>query len=56
MEGSPQSVIDYYNALVAGNQQNEIKQTNLLVAVKTVSGNGDATILNIRSLIIKIFL
>ena len=51
MEGSPQSVIDYYNALVAGNQQNEIKQTNLDCGkVKTVSGNGDATILNIRLL------
>lgn len=44
MEGAPEAVMDYYNALLADHQGQELKQSMLTDGqVKTVSGTGEAT-------------
>lgn len=45
MEGDPEAVMDYYNALLADHQTQQLNQSKLENgAVKTVSGTGEATI------------
>ena len=43
--GKPQEIMDYYNAMLGGNEGNDIRQEQLADGgVKTISGNGLATI------------
>ncbi len=49
MQGKPEAVMDYYNALLADNQKIEIKQEKTEDGrVKTVSGTGEARVSNIN--------
>lgn len=44
MEGPPEAVMDYYNALLANHQNQAVKQTSLDNGkVQTISGTGEAT-------------
>jgi len=48
MEGTPESVMDFYNALLAERENNTVRQTvSESGKVQTVSGTGEATIQNI---------
>ena len=48
MEGAPESVMDFYNALLAERENNTVRQTiSESGKVQTVSGTGEATIQNI---------
>lgn len=45
MEGPPEAVMDYYNAMLAGREKSEVRQEKLSSgAVQTVSGTGEALI------------
>ncbi len=45
MQGTPEAVMDYYNALLAEHQEQQLSQTQLPEGkLKTVSGTGEATI------------
>lgn len=45
MEGPPEAVMDYYNAMLADRENNEVRQETLdSGAVQTVSGSGEALI------------
>lgn len=45
IEGKPEEVMDYYNALLAGHQNQEVKQEVTVSGVKqTISGTGEATV------------
>lgn len=49
MEGAPEAVMDYYNAMLSEHQGQDISQhITLSGQVKTVSGTGDASIENIE--------
>lgn len=51
MEGEPEAVMDYYNAMLADHQNQEVKQVVLDDGkVQTVSGTGGATVTNIALL------
>ncbi|MDP4837380.1 MAG: ABC transporter ATP-binding protein [Burkholderiales bacterium] len=51
MEGEPEVVMDYYNAILADHQNQEVKQVVLDDGkVQTVSGTGEATVTNIALL------
>ncbi len=51
MEGDPESVMDYYNALLADKQNQKIEQVELADgSIQTVSGSGEATVKDIRIL------
>ncbi|OWS75709.1 sugar ABC transporter ATP-binding protein [Pantoea sp. VS1] len=51
MEGDPESVMDYYNALLADKQNQKIEQVELANgSIQTVSGSGEATVKDIRIL------
>lgn len=48
MEGDPESVMDFYNALLAERENNTVRQTvSESGKVQTVSGTGEATIQNV---------
>lgn len=48
MEGPPEAVMDYYNAMLADHQERQISQTKPSEGVsRTASGTGEATIQNI---------
>jgi lipopolysaccharide transport system ATP-binding protein len=48
MEGVPEAVMDYYNAMLADHQNQEVKQVVLDDGkVQTISGTGDATVTRI---------
>ena len=48
MEGAPEAVMDYYNAMLADHQNQEVKQIELDDGkVQTISGTGDATVTRI---------
>lgn len=48
IEGEPEAVMDYYNALLADHQNQEVTQTVLDDGkVQTISGTGEATVTNI---------
>lgn len=48
VEGEPEAVMDYYNALLADHQNQEVTQTVLDDGkVQTISGTGEATVTNI---------
>jgi lipopolysaccharide transport system ATP-binding protein len=45
MEGNPESVMDYYNAMLADHQEQKVKQNTMEDGkVQTISGTGEATI------------
>jgi len=47
-EGEPEAVMDYYNAMLAGHQNQEIKQKVLEDGkIQTISGTGEATVIDI---------
>lgn len=51
MEGDPESVMDYYNALLADKQNQKIEQVELSDgSIQTISGSGEATVKDIRIL------
>lgn len=51
MEGEPEAVMDYYNAMLADNQAQTVKQDVLENGkVQTISGTGEATVTNIALL------
>lgn len=51
MEGDPESVMDYYNALLADKQNQKIEQVELADgSIQTISGSGEATVKDIRIL------
>ncbi|PIF21346.1 ABC transporter ATP-binding protein [Candidatus Pantoea floridensis] len=51
MEGDPESVMDYYNALLADKQNQKIEQVELSDgSIQTISGNGEAVVEDIRIL------
>jgi len=51
MEGVPEAVMDYYNAMLADHQNQEVKQEVLEDGkVQTISGTGDATVVGIALL------
>lgn len=43
-EGSPQEVMDFYNAFIAQKEENTIEQTHQDGKVKTISGTGEAKV------------
>ena len=48
MQGEPEAVMDYYNAMLADRQNQEVKQVVLEDGkVQTISGTGDATVTSI---------
>jgi lipopolysaccharide transport system ATP-binding protein len=48
MEGAPEAVMDYYNAMLADHQNQEVKQeVRADGKVQTISGTGDATVTSI---------
>lgn len=48
MQGEPEAVMDYYNAMLAGHQNQTIKQeVRVGGKVQTISGTGEATVTNI---------
>lgn len=48
MEGKPEAVMDYYNAMLAEHQNQQVEQTVLETGqVRTVSGTGEATIVDV---------
>lgn len=51
MEGDPESVMDYYNALLADKQNQKIEQVELADgSIQTISGSGEAVVKDIRIL------
>jgi lipopolysaccharide transport system ATP-binding protein len=51
MEGEPEAVMDYYNALLAGHQDQNIKQQlHESGKLQTISGTGEASVVDIRLL------
>ena len=51
MEGAPEAVMDFYNAMLADHQNQEVKQEVLEDGkVQTISGTGDATVVDIALL------
>jgi lipopolysaccharide transport system ATP-binding protein len=49
MEGNPESVMDYYNAMLADHQEHKIKQNTMEDGkVQTISGTGEATISEVK--------
>jgi lipopolysaccharide transport system ATP-binding protein len=51
MEGEPEAVMDYYNAMLADHQNQEVKQELREDGkVQTISGTGDATVVGIALL------
>lgn len=49
--GDPQEVMDYYNALMGGNEKKPVKQKKTATGhVQTISGNGAAKILTVKFL------
>ncbi len=51
MEGSPEAVMDYYNAMIADKENSTARQfENENGKIITISGNGDATITNVQLL------
>lgn len=51
MEGDPESVMDYYNALLADKQNQKIEQVELADgSIQTISGSGEANVKDIRIL------
>jgi lipopolysaccharide transport system ATP-binding protein len=51
MEGEPEAVMDYYNAMLADNQNQMVKQEAMLDGkIQTISGTGEATVKNIALL------
>ncbi len=49
MEGEPEAVLDYYNALLSDNSQEVTASQNISNGiVQTISGNGDATFLHVN--------
>jgi lipopolysaccharide transport system ATP-binding protein len=51
MEGEPEAVMDYYNAMLADNQNQTIKQeTTAAGKIQTISGTGEATVTDIALL------
>ena len=54
MQGAPEAVMDYYNAMLADNQNQKVTQNVLTNGqTQTVSGTGEATVTNIRILSIQ---
>lgn len=48
MEGNPESVMDYYNAMLANHQDQKIQQNKLVDGkVQTISGTGEAAITDV---------
>jgi lipopolysaccharide transport system ATP-binding protein len=48
MEGEPEAVMDYYNAMLADNQEQTVKQgVTAEGKIQTISGTGAATIVNV---------
>lgn len=50
MEGEPEAVMDYYNALLADKQNQSIKQVEHNGKTQTVSGTGEVTIAEVNLL------
>lgn len=51
MEGEPEAVMDYYNALLADKQNQKIEQVELSDgSIQTISGSGEASVKDIRIL------
>jgi lipopolysaccharide transport system ATP-binding protein len=51
MQGAPEAVMDYYNAMLADNQNQKVTQNVLTNGqTQTVSGTGEATVTNIKIL------
>jgi lipopolysaccharide transport system ATP-binding protein len=51
MEGPPEAVMDYYNAMLADHQNQEVKQeVRADGKIQTISGTGDATVVSIALL------
>lgn len=51
MQGAPEAVMDYYNAMLADNQNQKVTQNVLANGqTQTVSGTGEATVTNIKIL------
>jgi lipopolysaccharide transport system ATP-binding protein len=51
LEGDPESVMDYYNALLADKQNQKIERVELdNGSIQTISGSGEATVKDIRIL------
>lgn len=51
MEGDPETVMDYYNALLADKQNQKIEQVELADgSIQTISGSGEAVVKDIRIL------
>lgn len=51
LEGSPEAVMDYYNAMLADHQNQEVKQVTLADgSAQTVSGTGEASVIDIAIL------
>lgn len=49
--GRPEEIMDYYNAMLGGNNGNSIKQVKLKDGrIQTISGNGDAQIISVKLL------
>jgi lipopolysaccharide transport system ATP-binding protein len=54
MEGKPEAVMDYYNAMLAGNQNQTVKQeTTADGKIQTISGTGEARVTDIAMLDVK---
>ncbi|PNI00927.1 ABC transporter ATP-binding protein [Vibrio diazotrophicus] len=51
MQGEPESVMDYYNALLSNNQNQKIEQVETVDGrIQTISGTGEAKVIDIKLL------